>query len=46
MLTRASMQWYWDHYLKDAADANKSLRLPVAEDVGRLTAALAIHGRV
>jgi len=45
MLTRASMQWYWDHYLQDAADANNPYAAPlVAKDVSGLPPALVITG--
>ena len=45
MLTRASMQWYWDQYLQDAADANNPYAAPlVAKDVSGLPPALVITG--
>lgn len=43
MLTRASMQWYWDHYLKDAADANHPYAAPLlASDLSGLPPALVL----
>jgi len=43
MLTRDSMQWYWDHYLKDAADALNPYAAPLmAQDLSGLPPALVI----
>ena len=43
MLTRASMQWYWNHYLQDAADAHNPYAAPlVAGDLSGLPPALVI----
>ena len=43
MLTRASMQWYWDHYLKDVADANNPYAAPLlASDLSGLPPALVL----
>ena len=47
MLTRASMQWYWNHYLQDAADATNPYAAPlVARDLSGLPPALVHYGRV
>jgi acetyl esterase len=43
MLTRTSMQWYWNHYLQDVADANNPYAAPlVARDLSGLPPALVI----
>jgi acetyl esterase len=43
MLTRASMQWYWNHYLQDAADANNAYAAPLmARNLSGLPPALVI----
>jgi acetyl esterase len=43
LLSRASMQWYWDHYLRSPADAANAYAAPlVATDLSRLPAALVI----
>jgi acetyl esterase len=43
MLTRASMQWYWNHYLQEAADATNPYAAPlVARDLSGLPPALVI----
>lgn len=43
MLTRASMQWYWDHYLNDAADAHNPYAAPLlASDLSGLPPALVL----
>jgi acetyl esterase len=42
-LTRAGMEWYWDHYLDDAAQALNPYAAPLqAKDFGNLPAALVI----
>jgi acetyl esterase len=43
MLTRDGMQWYWDHYLRTAADASDPYAAPlVAQNLGGLPPALVI----
>jgi len=43
MLTRDGMRWYWDHYLKDAADASDPYAAPfVAQNLSGLPPALVI----
>jgi acetyl esterase len=43
MLTRISMQWYWDHYLQDVADATNPYAAPLAaRDLSGLPPALVI----
>jgi len=43
MLTRDSMQWYWNHYLKDTADASNPYAAPfVTRDLNGLPPALVI----
>jgi acetyl esterase len=42
-LTRDSMQWYWDHYLRNLADASNPFAAPLtAQDLKGLPAALVI----
>lgn len=42
-LTRASMEWYWKHYLKDQADATNPYAAPLAaKDLSGLPPALVI----
>ena len=43
LLSRASMQWYWDHYLHSPADASNPYAAPlVAQDLSGLPPALVI----
>jgi acetyl esterase len=43
LLSRDSMQWYWQHYLNSPADAANSYAAPLqAQDLSRLPAALVI----
>jgi acetyl esterase len=43
MLTRDAMQWYWDHYLRTAADAANPYAAPLAaQNLGNLPPALVI----
>src|SRR5215831_13881133 len=43
LLSRDSMQWYWDHYLHTPADAHNPYAAPlVAQDLGGLPPALVI----
>src|SRR5215813_4499747 len=43
LLSRASMQWYWDHYLRGPADASDPYAAPLAaQDLGGLPPALVI----
>lgn len=42
-LTRDGMRWFWNHYLRDAADASNPYAAPlVAQNLGGLPAALVI----
>ena len=46
MLTRASMQWYWNHYLQDIADANNPYAAPGGQGSQRPAASAGHYGRV
>ncbi len=42
-LTRDGMQWFWEHYLRSAADANNSYAAPfLAQDLSNLPPALVL----